>query len=137
MKKPRISPDRIDRRYGDTAGESLDDWVVEVSALSQHFVSGFEDRFGYPPDENGVKPATVEVDGLRVKMRDAGFPQELTDFFTSVEEVSLPDVNNGYFVHGPELVLAGVGGEQPTQVTGTVVDDIVVFGSDGVARCSR
>ncbi len=113
------------------AGEGLADWVVEVSALSQDFVRGFEGRFGYPPDENFVKPAVTRDGELRADLRNAGIPQELLGFYAVVEEISLPDLNNGYFVHGPELVLAAVGGELPTRVRGAVVDDVVVFGSDG------
>ncbi|UOZ11024.1 hypothetical protein [Amycolatopsis sp. WQ 127309] len=54
-----------------------------------------------------------------------------------IDEVSLPDVGDGYFVHAAESVLVEHGDERPTRVTGSVTDEIVVFASDGGVPSSR
>lgn len=96
--------------------------AAEINALAAEFTVGFEERFGYPPDVNRAVLAAAPAEG---------FSGELAVLYDVVHEVSLPDVGNGYFVHTPEMVLLGIGGESPTRLTGTVEDSIVVFGSDG------
>ncbi len=67
----------------------------------------------------------------------ADLPRELLDLYGVIDEVSLPDVGDGYFVHAAESVLVEHGDEQPTRVTGSVTDEIVVFASDGGVPSSR
>jgi hypothetical protein len=115
-----------------TSGESLDRWVNGVSKLASRLMSEFEVRYGYPPGENALLKATPEdgAEAVRV-LALAGIPRELLEFYSRVEEVSLPDVGNGMFVHSAQAVVEGVAGDQPTEVVGAVQDTITVFASDG------
>lgn len=98
--------------------------VREMTSLASEFVRGFEARYGYPPGANTIRLASGEP-------RTAGLPRQLAELYEVIEEISLPDVGNGYFVDDPERVHAGIAGEQPTRLTVSVEDDVVVFGSDG------
>jgi hypothetical protein len=84
--------------------------AAEIDALAKEFVSGFEERFGYPPDENGVVFARSPAGGACGALHDV------------VREVSLPDVGNGYFIH-PRA--------HDARLTGFVEEPVTVFGSDG------
>ncbi|MFD5499914.1 hypothetical protein ACFWJS_09380 [Streptomyces sp. NPDC127061] len=103
--------------------------MVELAAK---FTRDFEASFGYPPGDNGVVRANSNVrrdliDGLI----EAGIGGDLISFFSCVGSVSLPDLDNGLFVHSAEDLLDGVRGEQPVRITGALEDDVTVFGSDG------
>ncbi|MCR6484554.1 hypothetical protein M8542_17150 [Amycolatopsis sp. OK19-0408] len=100
---------------------SLAAWIDEMNALAGEFVRGFEARFGYPVGVNEVKPAAGGS-------RPACLPPELFDLYAAIEEVSLPDVGNGYFVHP---LKEGAEDHRPTRLTRSVTDEVVVFGSDG------
>ena len=92
----------------------------------------FESSHGYEPDENGLVEADHER-GVRASraLTAAGVPLVLAEFYERVEEVSLPDVKNGFFLHAADQVIDGLNGGQPTEVEGALSDSIVVFGSDG------
>jgi hypothetical protein len=55
----------------------------------------------------------------------------LIHLYRTIGEVSLPDLENGVFIHPAEAVIVGLGGEQPTEAVGSLEGRIVVFGSDG------
>ncbi|MFC3385430.1 PqqD family protein [Couchioplanes azureus] len=96
-------------------------------------VRNFEQTHGYPPGENVVRTAAPgDSSALPGGTSVAGLHDDLAAFYSRVEEVSLPDVGNGFFVHPLEDVVAGrVEGFQPTGLRGSVNDAITVFGSDG------
>jgi hypothetical protein len=102
-----------------------------VSALARRFVENFEQTHGYEPGENGVDVVADGSTQAAEALSAAGVPADLVDFYSHVEAVNLPDVDNGYFIHSADRVLDGIRGEQPTELTGTVRDTITVFGSDG------
>jgi len=103
-----------------------------VSKLISKMMKDFETSFGYPPGENVLLVADRERGAAAVQaLASAGAPRDLLDFYSWVEEVSLPDVGNGIFVHSAQAVIDGVANGQPTEVVGAVEDTTMVFGSDG------
>ncbi|MFF3920718.1 hypothetical protein ACFYZB_46505 [Streptomyces sp. NPDC001852] len=100
--------------------------------LASRFTANFEAGYGYPPDDNTVVRATPEIGRLAVAALSAqGVTGDLLDFYTQIEEVSLPDLGNGIFIHSAESVAGGISGNQPTEVVGALNERITVFGSDG------
>ncbi|MER7194768.1 hypothetical protein [Streptomyces flaveolus] len=112
-------------------GEKLNDWIESMSSLADQFMQSFEDIHGFEPDENELIEAGELREVGHPALHGMNVPNDLSAFYSRVEEVSLPDVGNGIFIHSPEFVAAGLAGEQPTRLAGSVVDSITVFGSDG------
>jgi hypothetical protein len=113
-------------------GEDLNRWVADVEYLVAEFLRCFEGRYGYSPDVNGVVRAT-DADGKQAVARfvERGIAGDLLEFYSVVREVSLPDLDNGIFVHSPDVVIDGIDGEQPIEVLGAISGRITVFASDG------
>ncbi|WP_433435435.1 hypothetical protein [Nonomuraea sp. CA-141351] len=103
-----------------------------MSVLAARFVENFERTFGYPPGENVVHMVSPEEsnDAAR-RLTDLRVRPELQRFYSIIRDISLPDVENGFFIHPAEQVVDGIRGVQPTRVAGAIKDEIVVFGSDG------
>ncbi|WP_159104054.1 hypothetical protein [Streptomyces sp. CdTB01] len=103
-----------------------------MSKLTSRLMRNFEARFGYPPGENVLLKADPELRTKAVQALSAiDAPRDLIDFYSQVEEITLPDVENGLFVHSMQAVVEGVAGNQPTEVVGAVKGSVTVFGSDG------
>ncbi|MFF5361321.1 hypothetical protein ACFY4I_18310 [Streptomyces scabiei] len=104
----------------------------EVSRLTSKLMRNFEASFGYPPGDNGVLKATPEQGPeMAAELAAAGIGEDLLEFYSRVEGVSLPDVGNGFFIHSADAVVDGIREDQPTEVVGAIQDEITVFGSDG------
>ncbi|RAG80347.1 hypothetical protein DN069_38640 [Streptacidiphilus pinicola] len=113
-------------------GESLNSWADQVADLASEFTTGFEARFGYPPGDNRLVSATPQDSERAVQtLSGLGVPGDLLQFYSRVESVSLPDLDNGFFIHSADSVADGMAGGQPTEVVGAIDERIVVFGSDG------
>ncbi|MBC9819698.1 hypothetical protein [Terrabacter sp. MAHUQ-38] len=112
----------------------LDAWVDRVRHSTSQLLEGFEERLGYPPDRNVVITAPGR-DGSRLSgqlKHDAVAPPSVLEFFDAIEEVSLPDVWNGYFL-GPVSRLIATHAERAPRwlmLDGRQVE-ILVIGSDG------
>ncbi|MFD7659956.1 hypothetical protein ACFV4N_38770 [Actinosynnema sp. NPDC059797] len=104
-----------------------------MSVLASKLMRNFEAGFGYPPGDDLLVEATAESGREAAQsLSSVGAPGELRDFYSRVQEVSLPDVGNGFFIASAEVLVEGIRrGDRPTEVTGSVNDAIVVFGSDG------
>lgn len=105
------------------SGKDLSDWIDDISTLCAAFQRDFTERYGYPPDDHYVKvqePGTPRPADLR--------SETLANFYATIFEVSLPDLDNGYFIHPAESATSDV---HPTRISGAVEDSITVFGSDG------
>ncbi|GAA2475166.1 hypothetical protein [Winogradskya humida] len=75
-------------------------WRDDLDSRLQPFFAGFERIHGYPPGDNRIVAATSgEV--------DATVPHSLIDFYRVIEEVSLPDVGNGYWIHPADHDFSG------------------------------
>jgi hypothetical protein len=105
-------------------------WRHDLEAALARLLSGFEDRFGYPPGENTIQDP--EPDGLTAAQHLAAHPgvaAALPHFYRQVGEVTLADAGNGYFIHPPADVVRDLadGGAIPLGGAGTGV----LFASDG------
>jgi hypothetical protein len=65
----------------------------------------------------------------------ANNPLALIAFYTTIAEISLPDIDHGYFIHPPGLVRDHIFEHGPVRVTENVTG--IVCGSDVEASCSR
>ena len=100
--------------------------------LASEFTAGFEARFGYPPGVNELVSAAPQEGERAGRLLSAhGVPEDLILFYAQIESVSLPDLDNGLFIHSADAVVSGIAGGQPTEVVGAIAGRIVVFGSDG------
>jgi hypothetical protein len=94
---------------------------VEVARL----LDGFEARFGYAPDSNEVREH-LEV------IRPSNMPSGVSAFFGTVDEVSLPDAWNGYFLGPAEEVIRRFERRDPGRVALELeAHRIIAIGSDG------
>lgn len=115
-------------------GEWIEGWINRMERHTAVFTEQFEGKFGYPPDENFVAPATDSAPATAMLDELSAFdgvPEDLITFYRKVDEVSLPDLESGFFVHPASQTLSGVRGDLPTRITGSIDDSVVVFGSDG------
>ena len=90
------------------------------------------DPFGYPPGDNVVMPAKrASGDVLRDGLQGRA-PSAVADFFDIIEEVTLPDVWNGYFLGPVERVVSAHVDESPRYIDiGPERSEVLVVGSDG------
>ncbi|MEV7404536.1 hypothetical protein AB0N93_29625 [Streptomyces sp. NPDC091267] len=105
-------------------------WCEETSAELGDVMSMFLQTHGFPPGENAVLPATEESSQATDALLDlTPIPSDLTTLYRVVREVSLPDVENGFFVHPASTVA------EHFRAYGSVQTDdeprALVFASDG------
>jgi hypothetical protein len=101
-------------------------WIASMNELAAELTAGFQARFGYPPDENKVTPATGPLpEGVEQLLAP------LAEFYRHVEQVSLPDLQNAYFVSMAQATVNGRDGRLPVRIEGPITADVVSFGSDG------
>lgn len=109
-------------------------WSDRVRRSSEQFLERFEERYGYPPDVNVVVTGTGQG-GSKLSLElgpDIQVPPSIVEFFNVVEEVSLPNVRNGYFL-GPATSVAAKHAEKYPrwlELGGRRVE-ILTIGSDG------
>ncbi|MFJ8857669.1 hypothetical protein ACIRD8_04475 [Streptomyces sp. NPDC102451] len=117
------------------SGERLDPewvrgWCERTSAGLSALMSSFRETHGYPPGENAVVLATDESHGATDALVDlTPIPSDLTTLYWVVREVSMPDVEHGYFVHPASAVA-----EHLREYGAVRIDDeppAIVFASDG------
>ncbi|MCP2329535.1 hypothetical protein HDA40_008042 [Hamadaea flava] len=106
------------------------DWKAALRTHLDQLAVVFEQRFGYPFDEesNFVSDADQE---LPTGGDATAFPPALADFYAEVGEVSLPDVNNGYFIHPADRLPVAADWGLPTRVDVGSIGEVATFGSDG------
>ncbi|MFI1223755.1 MULTISPECIES: hypothetical protein [unclassified Streptomyces] len=118
------------------SGERLDPewvrgWCVRTSAALDALMSSFPRTRGFPPDENAVTLATDESHGATDALVDlTPIPSDLTTLYWVVREVSMPDVEHGYFVHPASKVAEHFRAYGPVRI---IEDEptAIVFASDG------
>ena len=81
-------------------------WARDVATSVDWLMARFEDDYGFTPGPHEIRlasPATlVAVSDLR---RDPLAPDDLASFYEVVDQVSLPDVGNGFFIHRADDVV--------------------------------
>jgi hypothetical protein len=104
-------------------------WCDDINAELEPLLGSFESRYGYPPGENritasaGAHPPAAAQLGAHPAVARA-----LADFYTVIEELTLPDIGNGYFIHPAQHVLDELTHGGPVDAGEFTA---VVFGSDG------
>lgn len=89
------------------------------------FLDGFEERNGYAPDINEIRTHDAGP-------AEAGLPAQARAFFDVVEELSWPDVWNGYFLGPAGDVVRRYRNDDPGAVmVGTDRHRALAIGSDG------
>ncbi|MFJ9773103.1 hypothetical protein ACIRVF_17995 [Kitasatospora sp. NPDC101157] len=105
-------------------------WCAETGAALAGFTRSFAARYGFPPGENALISAT---DAGRRATAALGellpVPPDLATLYAVLDRASLPDVDNGYFVHPPQAVEAHIREHGTPAVEGERL--ALVFGSDG------
>lgn len=112
----------------------LTPWTGRLRASVTGLMDGFEGRFGYLPDANLVVAAR-HPGGTIMRTRLEGrvqVPSAIVDFFDAIEEVSLPDVWNGYFLGPADRVVAAHAEESARWITiESELQEVLLIGSDG------
>ncbi|MER7690875.1 hypothetical protein [Streptomyces sp. NPDC097610] len=110
--------------------EWVRDWCGQISVALEALTSSFLRTHGFPPGENAVVLATNESSKATGALVDlTPIPSDLTTLYWVVSEVSLPDVEHGYFVHSASTVA-----EHFREYGSVQIDDeppAIVFASDG------
>ncbi|MFK4066751.1 hypothetical protein [Streptomyces sp. NPDC029674] len=105
-------------------------WQQEITATLETILRSFEDTFGYPPGDNEVFLADEESRAAAARLKEVmDMPRGLTSLYAVIAELSLPDIDHGYFVHTPAQILDDI--DQYGHVRVTAHATGVVFGSDG------
>jgi hypothetical protein len=112
----------------------LDAWSDRVRRSSEQLLERFEERYGYSPGVNVVVTGTGQG-GSQLSLElgpDAQVPPSIVEFFNGIEEVSLPDIRNGYFIEPATRIAAAHADKYPRwlELGGRRVE-ILVIGSDG------
>lgn len=74
------------------------EWKANVRAELGRLSQVFEDRCGYPLEE-GANFVSDAGQDTQAGGSDDPLPPALALFYSEVGEVSLPDIQNGYFIH--------------------------------------
>ncbi|AQU65370.1 hypothetical protein [Streptomyces niveus] len=118
-----MSGDRLDAEW-------VRGWCEESSTALRDLMSSFLKTHGFPPGSNTVTLATTESHQATDALVDLmPIPSDLTTLYWVVREVSLPDVDSGYFIHSPSTVTTHLREYGSVQVEGD--DSALVFASDG------
>ncbi|WP_329127502.1 hypothetical protein [Streptomyces sp. NBC_01465] len=92
------------------AGERLDTewlrgWCEHADAALAELMQSFQTLHGFEPGRNAVVLATEKSHQATDALVElTPIPSDLTTMYWVVDEVSLPDVENGYFIHPASLV---------------------------------
>jgi hypothetical protein len=91
-------------------------------------------KLGYPQGDNRILSPLKDDSILKELLDVTGMTtnSDLADFYTRCNGLSMPDIQNGYFIHPIERVLAGFKGRDPNKaaIDGNI-SPILIFGSDG------
>ncbi|MFC4560316.1 hypothetical protein ACFO4E_00445 [Nocardiopsis mangrovi] len=105
-------------------------WCTRAGADLAESMRSFQARHGFPPGRNVIACATEEshrdTDAL---VELTPIPSDLTTLYWVVAEISLPDVDAGYFVHPPSMVAGHFREYGPIRIDGE--EPALVFASDG------
>jgi hypothetical protein len=110
--------------------ECVRGWREQGDAALTELVESFQVRHGFPPGRNVVAMATREshkATGALVELTP--IPSDLTTMYWVIDEVSLSDVDSGYFVHPASTVESHFREYGVIQIDGE--EPALVFASDG------
>lgn len=93
-----VADERLDAEW-------LRGWCEQAGAALAKLVESFQVRFGFEPGSNAIVHASEachRATDMLVELTP--IPSDLTTMYWVIDEVSLPDVANCYFVHPASLV---------------------------------
>ncbi|MFF4041338.1 hypothetical protein [Streptomyces sp. NPDC001816] len=105
-------------------------WCEQADAAVTELMRSFEARHGFPPGRNVVglaTPASHKATGALVELTP--IPSDLTTMYWVIDEVSLPDVDSGCFVHPASTVARHFREYGAIEIEGE--EPALVFASDG------
>ncbi|MEU6163571.1 hypothetical protein [Streptomyces tanashiensis] len=93
-----MSSERLDAEWVRT-------WYEQTGAALGEWVRAFEATHGFSPGQNVIRLATDESSKATDGLVDlTPIPSDLTTLYWVIRELSLPDVDSGYFIHSPATV---------------------------------
>ncbi|MDH6120254.1 hypothetical protein ABH930_006216 [Kitasatospora sp. GAS204A] len=105
-------------------------WCEQANVALTELMRSFEARHGFPTDRNAVSLATEASSKATDALVDlTPIPSDLTTMYWVIDEVSLPDVDIGYFIHPPSMVAGHFREYGSIQIDGE--EPALVFASDG------
>jgi hypothetical protein len=118
-----VTDDRLDAEW-------LRGWCEQADAALAKLMASFQARFGFEPGSNEVVLASEESHQATDALVElTPIPSDLTTMYWVIDEISLPDVENGYFVHPASLVADHFREYGAVQIDGE--EPALVFASDG------
>lgn len=107
--------------------ENIDDWVSRARAAVESVMDGFEQLMGYEPDAQQIRladrPTPLDLSNL---------PDQVRAFFAVVDEISWPDISNGYFFGPARETIRRHHQQEPGRVeVGSQLHQALAIGSDG------
>jgi hypothetical protein len=110
----------------------LSQWRSQVDAALGTLMSTFEEKYGYPPGTNEIKPPDADARSAAAELaREQLTPVDLVTFYGSIGEVVLADVGNAYFFHSARLVLDHLQAGESALLGGADDAKGMVIASDG------
>ncbi|MFD5545229.1 hypothetical protein ACFWJQ_00675 [Streptomyces goshikiensis] len=113
----------------DLSADWLTTWQREITAMLEQTLARFETVYDYPPGNNDVFAADDQSRAAAARLEDGAVPAALVAFYSSIAELRLPDIDHGYLIHSPDLVLDHLTEYGPVRLTDHRTG--IVFGSDG------
>lgn len=105
-------------------------WRRGITAKIDETLALFETIHDYPPGENAVLAADDQSRAAAARLTDTiELPAALVAFYSAIAELQLPDIDYGYFIHPPDLVLDHYTDCGPVHFANHGTG--IVFGSDG------
>ena len=105
-------------------------WRERAGAALIGLTQSFLPTHGFPPGHNAVTPATDDSHRATSALADlTPIPSDLTTLYWVISEATLPDVDNGYFIHPPTMVAEHFRENGSAPINGEW--NAVVFASDG------
>jgi hypothetical protein len=110
-----------------------DSMRATLTTLVCQFECEFINRHGYPAEGNAVEGPASKESIERLRSAFPTLPRELLDLYAEIGSISLPDLDQGYFLHSPDAVLQGIADGQPVGLEKADGERIPILciGSDG------
>lgn len=107
---------------------NIDNWKHSLELLLEKL---YEIDFGYPLGENKIIQRNFSCD-VSEAMKTYGIDIPLLEeFYLMSDGISLPDIQNGYFLKSLSDFIEGIQGKEPISISGEIKGQILVLGSTG------
>jgi hypothetical protein len=82
-------------------------WAADITVHLQSVLSAFDAYYPFPPGENEVVLAGFNQQGSldAIRAHPATSPDLIT-FYNVINEVTMSDIGNAFFIHAPDLVIS-------------------------------